>query len=119
LPKARETCQNLPNITDCAAVHQLHILGFDVISSKRGVYIDGHECSDVVEYRKIYLRRLEIIFSCHAPPPVCEEEIPKCSFGPRRKDAILLFHDESVFTQMMIKTGCGEKKVSNQLNQRG
>ena len=97
LPKARETHPNLPSITDRTAVHWLHVLGFEIMSSKKGVYIDGHERSDVVDYRKIYLRRLEIISSCHAPPPLCAEEIPERCFGPHRKDAILLFHDESVF----------------------
>ena len=81
LPKARETHANLPNITNRTAVRWLQILGFDVVSSKKGVYIDGHERSDVVEYRKIYLRRLEIISSSHAPPPVCEEDITECCCG--------------------------------------
>lgn len=52
LPKARETHQNLPNITNRTAFHWLHLLGFDIMSSKKRIYIDGHECSDVVEYRK-------------------------------------------------------------------
>ena len=32
------------------------------------MYIDGHERSDVVEYKKITIRRLEI---CHGSPPAC------------------------------------------------
>ena len=84
LSKARETHPNLPNITNRTAVRWLHILGFDIMSSKKGVYIDGHERNDVVDYRKIYLRRLEIISSCHAPPLACEEETTECIFGPQR-----------------------------------
>ena len=79
------------------------------MSSKKGVYIDGHEHSDVVEYR-IYLRRLQIISSCHAPQPVFEVEIPKCSLGPTIK---MLYYSSMMrvfFTQMTIKAGCGEKR---------
>ena len=31
-----------------------------------GFYIDGHECSNVVEYRKLYLHKLEVFESAHA-----------------------------------------------------
>ena len=89
------------------------------MTSKKGVYIDGHKHSDVIDYRKIYLRRLEIISSCHAPPPVCEEEIPECCFGPHRKDAILLFHDESIFHSNDNQSWMWGEKVSNQSNQGG
>ena len=36
------------------------------MSSKKGLYIDGHERHDVVDYRKIYLQRLEAISSTNA-----------------------------------------------------
>ena len=62
------------------------------------MYIDGHERSDVVEYRKLYLKRLEIISLTHAPPPFCQDEQPVEHFiGPQRKSVVLLFHDESTF----------------------
>jgi len=52
----------------------------------------------VVEYRKLYLRRLEVISSTHAPPPFCEDEQPVEPFiGPQRKRVVLIFHDESTF----------------------
>ena len=54
----------------------LHKLGFDPCSTRKGVYIDGHERSDVVEYRKLYLRRLEVISLMHAPLLFCEDEQP-------------------------------------------
>ena len=64
----------------------------------KGVYIDGHEWSDVVEYRKLYLKRLEIILLTHAPIWFCQDEQPVEHFiGPQRKSVVLLFHDESTF----------------------
>ena len=91
LPKAREIYPHLPNITNCTAVRWLNILGFHIMSSKYiGMYINGHERSDPVEYRKITIRRLEI---CHGSPPACVEEISECSFRPYCKDAILPIHD--------------------------
>ena len=62
------------------------------------MYIDGHERSDVVEYRNLYLKRLEIISLTHVPPPFCQDEQPVEHFiGPQRKSVVLIFHDESTF----------------------
>ena len=99
LPIVRERHPNIPgSISVRTAQRWLHKLGFDPCSTRKGVYIDGHERSDVVEYRKLYLRRLEIISLTHAPPPFCEDEQPTEPFiGPERKRVVLLFHDESTF----------------------
>lgn len=53
--------------------------------------------TDVVEYRKVYLRRLEIIYISHGPPPLCDDEAPDDIMGPHRKDAVLIFHDECIY----------------------
>lgn len=37
------------------AIRWLHKLGFNPSSTKKGLYIDGHERKDVVDYRKLYL----------------------------------------------------------------
>ena len=36
----------------------LHMLGFEVLNPKKGIFIDGHEHPDVVQYRKEFLRRM-------------------------------------------------------------
>ena len=36
----------------------LHEMGFEVLTPRKGIFIDGHEQEDVVEYRKVFLRRL-------------------------------------------------------------
>lgn len=57
LPEAQKYHPKLPaKINDRTAVRWLHLLGFEPTSTKKGVYIDGHKRSDVVEYRKVYLR---------------------------------------------------------------
>ena len=52
----------------------LHSLGFHPSQSHKGVYLDGHERADVVAYRTLYLRKLEILESNHTPPPPCSDD---------------------------------------------
>jgi len=40
---------------------------------------------------------------------LCEDEIPDNAMGPHHKDAVLIFHDEYIFIQMLIKGRCGGK----------
>ena len=48
-----------------------------------------------MDYRKIYLRKLEALESTHAPPPsVSDEPAPEPS---DRKQLVLIFHDGSIF----------------------
>ena len=83
-------------ISAVTATRWLHKLGFNPTSTKMGVYIDGHERQDVVEYRKLFLRKLEILESTHAPAPRVSDE-PDSSLTSALKRLILLYHDESTF----------------------
>ena len=88
-----------PSITVHTARKWLHKPGFSPKSSKKGLYFDGHERGDMVEYRKLYLRKLEILQSTHLPPPACfsghtEESIGNVS---SEKRLVLIYYDESVF----------------------
>ena len=40
------------------ARHWLHELGFEVLNSKKGYFVDGHERADVVEHQKKFLRKM-------------------------------------------------------------
>lgn len=33
----------------------MHHMGFQVLTAKKGSFVDGHECEDVVEYRRKFL----------------------------------------------------------------
>ncbi len=96
LPQVKLHHPQVPSsISDRTAIRWLHQLGFEPTSTKKGVYIDGHERSDVVEYRKLYLRKLEILESTHAPPPpVSTEPTPEPS---DRRNLVLIFHDEAAY----------------------
>ena len=69
LPKVSEHHLSVPSkISVRTAVHWLHSLGFERVSSEKDIYIDGHERQDVVHYRKLYFRKHEILASMQAPP---------------------------------------------------
>lgn len=87
-------------IQERTAVKWLHELGFRPQAHKKGIYIDGHERSDVVEYRKLYLRKLEILQSTHLPPPLCSDGLMvthRLGVSSATKKLVLIYHDESSF----------------------
>ena len=84
-------------ISTRTATRWLHILGFQPSSTHKGVYLDGHEREDVVQYRKLYLRKLEILESTHAHPPPCSDEPDQAGDTSDKKKRVLLYHDESTF----------------------
>ncbi|KAG2342076.1 hypothetical protein BDR05DRAFT_949332 [Suillus weaverae] len=45
-------------ISENCARHWLKKLGYELTSVKKGIYVDGHECADVVEYRKEFLAQV-------------------------------------------------------------
>ena len=70
LPLVRQHHPDAPSkVSVSTAICWLHKLGFNPSSTKKGLYIDGHERKDVVDYRKLYLIKLEVLESTHAPPP--------------------------------------------------
>ena len=81
------------------AIKWLHHLGFRPQSHKKSIYIDGHEREDVVKYRKLFLRKLDILSSTHLPPPSCEDGQTAVQKGnpAASKHLVLIFHDESSF----------------------
>ena len=105
LPKVQENDANAPTtITERTAHRWLHWLGFEPMSSKKGVYIDGHVRADVVEYRKLYITKWDVWAKTHLPPPLCNDEpsqssvsVPILPPGQPPRKLILIFHDESTF----------------------
>ena len=68
-------------IQERTGIKWLHRLGFCPQSYKKGIYIDGHERSDVVEYRKMHLHKCEILASTHLPPPSCSDGLSATPIG--------------------------------------
>ena len=83
------------SITPRTARKWLHDLGFTPKQYKKGLYFDGHEREDVVEYCRVYLRKIEILQSSHLPPPSCcsgeTEEVIGDSNASKR--LVIIYHD--------------------------
>ena len=87
------------SITPRTTRRWLHDLGFSPTPYKKGLYFDGHEREDVVEYWHLYLRKLEVFQLTHLPPPICSggstEEVIGSSTAEKR--LVVIYHDESSF----------------------
>ena len=81
---------------------------------KKGLYFDGHERQDVIEYQQVYLRKLEILQSTHLSPPTCSTGQTEEIIGNEtaEKLLVLIYHDESslVFIQLKGNHGNGLNK---------
>ena len=93
-----------PRKVSCETARKwLHELGFSVIDAKKGTYVDGHERSDVVEYRARFLRKmvaLGFLNQENAPTPEAKVALPEDLDPPRPEvlaKTIVLFHDETTF----------------------
>ena len=96
----------------------LHKLGFNPSSTKKGIYIDRHERRDVVDYHKLYLRKLEVLESTHSPPlPVSDETGTSVSSSMKR--LVLLYHDESTFHSNDDQGWVWSEKWGQQIRPKG
>ena len=81
----------------------LHNLGFEVLTAKKGIFIDGHERPDVISYRTEFLRKMVKIGFLHfteAPTDDAQKAIPEDIDPPpleKRLKTVVFFHDESTF----------------------
>ena len=97
LPDAELLPGCLQQIKLRTAIKWLHPLGFRPQTHKKSVYTDGHERDDVVEYRKLYLRKLDILASTHMPPQSCKDRLTDVQTGNpvASKHLVLIFHESS------------------------
>ena len=78
----------------------LHEMGFKVRRITKGIYIDGHERTDVVEYRKTFLKEVSTLGFLHisnAPNEEAASLLEAVSVNPNWNNTIFWFHDESIF----------------------
>ena len=77
----------------------LHELGFQPLKRTKGLYIDGHERPDVVQYMKSFLTKLSDLEQSHLPPPATDAPVPFVPQGndDGRKYLVIIHHDESIF----------------------
>lgn len=81
----------------------MHELGFEVVMKKKGIFVDGHEREDVVEYRQKFLRRMVAMGFLHesnAPTEEAKNALPTDLDPPQpevMEKTVFLFHDETTF----------------------
>lgn len=81
----------------------MHELGFEVLLSKKGTFVDGHERDDVVQYRNVFLRQLishGFLNPSNAPSEEAKKALPEDLVSPSQAvldKTIVFFHDESTF----------------------
>ena len=81
----------------------MHEMGFQVLTHKKGTFVDGHERADVVEYRKKFLRKLiglGFLNSSNAPSEEAKNALPAdlvCPSPDVLAKTVIFFHDESAF----------------------
>ena len=78
-------------------------MDFEVLTPRKGIFVDGHERPDVVESRKAFLRKMVKIGFLHftnAPTEQARQALPEDVDPPileRREKTVVFFHDETTF----------------------
>jgi len=81
----------------------LHEMGFEVLTARKGIFIDGHERPDVVASRMTFLRKMVKIGFLHftnAPTEEARQALPEDVDPPileTREKTVVFFHDETTF----------------------
>ena len=80
----------------------LHHLGFEVLTVRKGIFIDGHEQLDVIDAQKLFLRKMTKLGFLHitnAPTKDAMKALPDVNAptSERRSKTVVFFHDESTF----------------------
>ena len=80
------------NVSNETARRWLHYLGFNMNDHHKGVFFDGHDREDVVEYRNTLLKQLSKLDETTITPST-----PCPSLADGEKRYIRVYHDESTF----------------------
>ena len=86
-------------ISERTAIRWLHYLAMDYLKYSKGLYIDGHERPDVVQYRDAFLQRMsehEKFFFHYDGDHMATVITP--FLQPSQKPRVLVTHDESCFS---------------------
>ena len=78
------------------------------------MYIDGHERQDVVDYQKLYLKKMNILEIAHAQPPQASDEVRVITESDSsKKQVVFIYHDESVFhsNELFYKAICTSSQL--------
>ena len=107
-------------VSTTTATRWLHKLGFSPSSTKKGVYIDGHERQDVVDYWKLFLKKMEILETTHAQPPQASDEARLITESDSsKKHLVMIYHDESIFHSNEDQGWAWAEKWGQQIKPKG
>lgn len=79
-------------------------MGFQVLTSTKGSFVDGHEHAHVVKYRNKFLRQmvgLGFLNSENTPTDAAKQALPtdlQCRLPSLIEKTVIFFHDESTCT---------------------
>ena len=93
----------------------LHHLGFEVLTVQKGVFIDGHEREDVVESRKLFLRKMTKLGFLHftnAPTEETMRAVPDVD-APTNEQRLktVVFFTMSPYSTQIQSTQCQSNSV--------
>jgi len=92
---------NLRKVSPETARCWLHELGFEVLTAKKGCFVDGHERQDVVEYRTAFLRKmvsLGFVNESNTPTEKTRQSLPTdvhCPPAEILDKTVIFFHDST------------------------
>ncbi len=117
LPETGITKQK--TISNSTAKRWLNVLGFFHQQQRQGVYFDGHERDDVVEYRKIFLEEIAKYepYMASYDGETMEKILP--NLKDNEKEHIFVTHDECIFYSNDGKRGVWAKTGELPLRKKG
>ena len=92
----------------------LHELGFEVLTAKKGIFIDGHERDDVIACRNEFIRKMiknGFLQFTNAPTNEAVKNFPEDIDPPteeRRSKAVVFFMMRKLLTPMKTKVYSGD-----------
>jgi len=106
-------------ISENCARRWLKKLGYELTTVKKGIYVDGHERADVVEYRKAFLAKIaENEHLRNQYDDATLDVIPPSLPGGQRKH-IPIHHDESIFRPNELRQKVWTKNGKMPLRKKG
>lgn len=107
-------------ITERTATRWLHVIGYSLDdATKKGMYLDGHERTDVVEYRKRFLKEMEVH---EKRMPQYEGDNMEMKMPPLPEGArplVMVVHDESCFQSNDGRKTCWLDENHRQIRPKG
>lgn len=94
-------------------------LGYELTSVKKGIYVDGHERADVVEYRKEFLA--QVAENEHLRNEYDDKtlDVIEPTLLPGERKHVPVHHDESIFRSNELQQRVWTKEGKMPLQKKG